>query len=271
MKYEKRVVVFIDILGFRNHINSTINSTINGDEDNEEAIQHLHNALMVIRDVMDLDKEPEERIAKSKVITQFSDSIVISHIVSEPSEILYTLLEIQWLVSNLAFKGILCRGAIAVGKLIHNDKIIFGPGLVKAYEAETRAAMYPRVILHDSVISECSNAGAFVNDADSNIEFFHGVASPDEDGMFYIDYFEKCRYEFDYPDYDFPRYIQKLKEIIEIGLKSDRYDMLVKYGWLKTKFNDEIVETHTKADALDYYKKEDSVLYNFYKNLKPIE
>jgi hypothetical protein len=98
MKYEKRVTVFLDILGFKQLIKST--------EIKEEDV--------------------EENFSKSKRITHFSDSIVISFNENEESEIFYTLSEIQNLIINLIYKGIICRGGIAYGKLIHNEKMIFG-------------------------------------------------------------------------------------------------------------------------------------------------
>src|SRR5690606_28453000 len=82
----------------------------------------------------------------------FSDCLVISFKTSEESEIFFTLQEIKWMIMRLVFQGILVRGAITYGKLIHTDKVLFGPALAEAYILESKAALYPRVILHKDII-----------------------------------------------------------------------------------------------------------------------
>lgn len=59
------------------------------------------------------------------------------------------------------------------------------------------------------------------------------------DVMYYVDYFAKAQGELDDPDYDMPMYIDKLKEIIEKGLKMAKKspDIKVKYSWMKNKYN----------------------------------
>ena len=60
------------------------------------------------------------------------------------------------LISN----DILCRGAVTYGKLIHTKEMIFGPALVQAYETESKAALYPRIILSEDLINM---AGSYYN------------------------------------------------------------------------------------------------------------
>ena len=131
MNYENRITVFIDILGFKNIIKNTENKD---GTDNEKKIEFLHNTILTIRKLLDID-DPNGHFAKSKQVTQFSDSIVISFEENEESEVFYTISDIQTLVINLVLKGFICRGAISYGKLIHNEKvkqrgIIFKPDLI---------------------------------------------------------------------------------------------------------------------------------------------
>ncbi|HAS6630880.1 hypothetical protein P3377_24240 [Vibrio parahaemolyticus] len=56
MKYEQRIVAFIDILGFKSLLNDTVDK--NG-VDNEEAIDAVISAYEAIRDIWDLDKKSE--------------------------------------------------------------------------------------------------------------------------------------------------------------------------------------------------------------------
>jgi len=51
--------------------------------------------------------------------------------------------------------GILIRGGITIGKIIHTETgIVFGQGLIDAYQLESRAAKYPRIILSDKLITK---------------------------------------------------------------------------------------------------------------------
>jgi len=94
----------------------------------------------------------------SKTITTFSDCLVISFKAIEKSEVFHTLLEIKWMIMRLIYRGILCRGAITYGKLIHTDEVLFGPALTEAYILETKVALYPRVILHKDIIDLAGKA-----------------------------------------------------------------------------------------------------------------
>ena len=63
---------------------------------------------------------------KSVIVTQFSDSIIISFESDKNATLLILIRTVKELIINLVNKGILCRGAISYGKLIHNENIIFG-------------------------------------------------------------------------------------------------------------------------------------------------
>ncbi len=59
------------------------------------------------------------------------------------------------LVINLAYigallieKGILFRGGLTIGNIIHNENgTVFGQALIDAYQLETKSAKYPRIVL----------------------------------------------------------------------------------------------------------------------------
>src|SRR5690606_10023546 len=148
-----RIVLFLDILGFKNIIDDTVNK----ENDVEEKIEFLYKNLNDIRGFL------LERL-KSKYtfyrpgrnysikVTQFSDSIIISFL-NDNNETLSELIRtIQELIIRQINNKILCRGAISYGKLIHENKVIFGPALNDAYETETKASIYPRIILDKSII-----------------------------------------------------------------------------------------------------------------------
>jgi hypothetical protein len=58
---------------------------------------------------------------------------------------------------DLALEGFFVRGAISEGQLFMDDELTFGPALVDAYDAERSRALYPRIILNDSVVAMARN------------------------------------------------------------------------------------------------------------------
>ncbi len=266
MKYDNRITVFLDILGFKQIIKSTEDKDGN---DIEKNIKFLHDTILKIRELLDIDIEGGHH-AKSKQVTQFSDSIVISFKEKEESEVFYTISDIQTLVINLALRGIICRGGISYGKLIHNDKMIFGPALVEAYETESKAALYPRIILDKTIIDIGKKYHAIHHGEIDEKNAIMQILNKDTDDMFYIDYFSKAQGELNDPDYDMPTYINKLKEIIEIGIKAGKKapDVKVKYNWMKNKFNT-MVKVYTTSEFLSSLDDQD--LKHYYTELKQIK
>lgn len=242
MNYQNRITVFIDILGFKDLLSETVGKK---GEDDSEKIEEIFSAYKTIRDIWDLDKvESDFRKSiskKSKEITTFSDCLVISFEAHEKSEVFYTLLEVKWMIMRLVYRGILCRGAITYGKLIHTKEVLFGPALAEAYILESKAALYPRVILHKDIIDLAGKAPSFQHNSEQEKEYVESLLEKDSDGMYYIDYFAKAQEELDDPQYGFPDYIEKIGIKIRKGLMGSssvfKSDLKVKYRWMKERYN----------------------------------
>lgn len=86
--------------------------------------------------------------------TAFSDSIVISDVWGEGIALWRVISEAALLSSLLLREGILCRGAIAKGKVIHDERVVFGSGFLAAYELERQVAIYPRLVIADNLVLE---------------------------------------------------------------------------------------------------------------------
>lgn len=241
MNYENRVTAYIDILGFKDLLSETIGPK---GEEYPDKIDDILSAYQTIREVLDLDHVEtifRKSVSKnSKQITTFSDCIVISFLAKEKSEIFYTLLDIQYMIMRLVYKGILCRDAVTYGKLIHNETALFGPALVEAYILESKAALYPRVILHKNIIDLAGEANSFQNSSEEEKAYVESLLEKDSDGMYYIDYFSKAQSELDDPEYDFPDYIEKIGSKIRKGLMGSsniyKSDIKVKYRWMKERY-----------------------------------
>jgi hypothetical protein len=230
MEYQDRVVCFLDILGFRERIAKTLKADGTDSPDN---IAQLANALDGIREILDIDR-PEDR--PETEITQFSDSIVISFSSGAESGVFFAVLSILWVQIGLVLRGILCRGGIARGRLIHTPKMLFGPAMVNAYLLESRAALYPRVILDESIIAVGVQAHARHHDAEHERDSIMNVLQKDTDGMYYVNYITAAQSELDDPELDYPNYLLQLRRIIADGLTLKDPSTTIKYRWLREKF-----------------------------------
>ena len=253
MRYKDRVVCFLDILGFTSQIRGTIRQD---GSDNEDSINNLADAFEIVRYLLDIDK-PEER--GGMVVTQFSDSIVISFPTDEESGVFNALLGVLWVQINLVLHGMLCRGAVISGKLIHTEKMLYGPAFIDAYHLESKAALYPRVILDEMIVAIGSSAHARHHFEEHERQGIMSLLSRDSDGMYYIDYITKAQSELDYPELDYPYYLNSLHNIIVDGMSSNDPSIRIKYLWMKDKFARHLAEmkSFVRQSSLDDILRQD--------------
>jgi hypothetical protein len=229
MHYEDRVLCFVDVLGFRSQIQETIDSQGNNVS---QKIRNIADAFLHIRDLLDVDKPDEKR---GRAVTQFSDSIVISFPKTEKSEVFWTINELLNIQISLVFRGMLCRGAVVEGKVIHTEQIVFGPALVDAYELESKAALFPRIILSDSLLEVARSAHAHHHSASQEVKSIISMLKRDSDGMWYIDYVTKAQGELADPDFDYPTYLTRLSDIVIAGMSSRNVPLRLKFQWIREK------------------------------------
>ena len=144
------------------------------------------------------------------------------------------------LASDLLGVGILTRGAFAVGPTIHKDRILFGKGVVAAYQLEREVAVFPRLIFADALVS-----------AAQNLTF--GRARQDFDGVWYLDVFWQFN-EVHHPATDVlpaspatrvPQVdaFRSVRRVIVEGLKETCPSIVAKYRWLAIRFNEAVKES----------------------------
>lgn len=247
-----RILAFIDILGFKNIVNS-MNS-------NRQLYDSLLSILIKINQKQKdhyeaLDRlqrqglEEEYNFRHSMEFTAFSDSIIISKVlIPQTGIILFQLFlsTIQNFISELLEMGIFVRGGISIGWTYHKDNIVFGDGLIRSYELESSKALYPRIILDDNLMNH-----KFPLDymQISLSEMHQNSILRDSDGYWYLDPFYSLvsGNHVSFPDY--LRFIE-VKNKIELELKNTHKDserILSKIQWLAIKFNEAIKRN------LEYY------------------
>jgi len=246
-QYENRIVLFLDILGFQKIIDDTV---IKG-KDKQNRIKKLYETLRLTKETVSKIK------GSSKVITQFSDSIVVSFKENDIKEFIYFFQSILSLVINLINRGIMCRGAISYGKLIHTDDFVFGPALNDAYLTESSAALYPRVILDKSVVDTLRT-----NYKAKEHEIIHqmsldtkvmSILNIDTDDKLYIDYFTGALTKFRNPS--ILDYFSVLRNLISGGHRYKTPNIKIKYGWMKNKYNKFLEELPSLQDEHNLYSE----------------
>jgi len=263
MEYDNRIVAFIDILGFEGILAKTQYRSIDNELlDNPDYIVHLHNVFLRIRDLLGVE-EQLEGVAVSRRVTQFSDSIVISFEISdEPIEFIYLLGEFLHLTYELLKSKILIRGGISHGAMIHTEKVLFGPALVRAYFAESKAAVSPRIVLPQSLYDKDSEYRVQLGNISNSGMELNDLIEKDEDDFYYLDYFDKCQKPelgIFASDDEYIEHIIRLKEIIIEGLKTTKPGLYSKYGWMKTKWNRTVIncKSSLKQDSYNTNGRQD--------------
>lgn len=152
--YQTRIIAFADILGWK-----AATRISSGKEDEFKRLhkavtgieKHAHSFTSQIKETMknqmpgSFNNEQYEAIEFSF----FSDSFAISAL--EPhGKSVFTI--ISWAIDKLLGAGFLVRGGIALGKLYHRERMIFGPALVEAVEIEQKMAIYPRVLCSNELL-----------------------------------------------------------------------------------------------------------------------
>jgi len=231
MHYQDRVVCFLDFLGFRSQIAQTVDAR---GADVQEEIDRIATAIAALRKMTDLD-DPQARPGAE--VTQFSDSVVISFNATDESGVFYILLSLLHTQMSLAHHGILCRGAVARGKLIHTGSTLFGPAMNRAYELETKAAIYPRVILDDGIVSAGVAAPARHHLPAREGTEIQELLAKDCDGFLYVDYITRGQGELDDAEYGYPDYLNRLRSIAASGVDGADKSVAMKYRWLAEKLN----------------------------------
>lgn len=223
--FKERAVLFLDILGFRQIVQNCM--------ENPEEIQKIYEALSIIK---------THFINYNDILKiQFSDSIVISFLADDPGSVIELIGSLQSLIKKFALKGYLLRGGLTYGDVYHDSDFIFGPAMIKAYDLESKSAIYPRIIIADEIIEfGQKHLPKFFNEDMENYVF--NYVSKDTDDRYYIDYFQKgvdTFWEIEQNDKDF---LLALERIIRQGLNEEKDCVYKKYLWMKDKFNQMIFE-----------------------------
>jgi hypothetical protein len=184
---KKYLVAYLDILGFKSHVENFLNNNI----DNKEILTKIKLALKIALNSPFINAH-EDYIVKIQY-KQFSDCTCFSipDFSEDPIEEAYILCAFIHFLNSFNYTLLLfdlyLRRGISLGFHYENDNIIFSEGLIRAYELESKS-VYPRIILDDELIRRLKASWAIINE-ELSVMGMDKVIISDWDGSIFINPF----------------------------------------------------------------------------------
>jgi len=247
MRYDERVLAYIDLIGFSTAINETI-------KENKEDEDKIINIFNILDDINEINK-PSATPINSKTVSHFSDCAAISYLKEEKGGIFHILSDILFLSYGILQKGLLFRGAITCGKLFHTKENLFGPAMLYAVKMEKELAIYPRIILDKEILAIAEEHPAEYCPK-GQLKVIKKLILKDFDGLYYLNYFDAINYIVD-QEYGILLYFKPLREnIINLQKKAESdISVKAKYLWLKNKYNTVLKKYKTKYENIKTQSK----------------
>jgi hypothetical protein len=244
--FEDHCVVFVDFLGFSNIVAS-------GDEkmaDLLTILKALQSSRSDFRIAHQLIDERHGSVEIKAAISAFSDHVVISYPLErmrvaeglDDQTIPYIVMDHARAmiseIASLAFtQNLLVRGGITIGKLYHQEGVVFGQGLIDAYRLESEVAVYPRVVLSASM----SSSAAWRTED-------RRMVKRDFDGVYYLDYLHQMIMSLAPEGINWMAGLAKrmdiVNDLIQENIRSlennGRLKEAAKWGWFYNKLADSI-------------------------------
>ena len=216
LKLEHYFIAYIDFLGMKNMMNS---------DNSLDFLKILHQLYdNTISGINAIKKELFINDIKIKI---FSDNIIFAIKIpkNNKNSFWFSLNNFINLMSIFQMEALMCgftlRGGITKGELFFNDIYTYGPAIIRAYDLESKNAIYPRIVIDPLLIEDYKSL---------NIERM--CILKDFDDLFYIDYLIKlfsgtCNYT-----------LENIRKMIMYLYQQNKTPAITQiYSWLINKFN----------------------------------
>jgi hypothetical protein len=150
-------------------------------------------------------------------------------------------------------KGLLLRGAITIGEMERSYGVLFGPGLISAYELERDYATYSRIVVHNQLLKSIKSKRA--------LQVLSDCIRLDDDGLAFVDYLGFMQTVLNNDCISYHRLVGTHKRLVEKNLRHFHGNarVLSKYLWLR-KYHNAIVRAtvarrpraYNKSQACDF-------------------
>jgi hypothetical protein len=160
LENHQSIVAFIDILGFKEIVKENNKSKDYNILNQLKEALHLsiNKSIVVMKEWLKAFGEIENENLDAKLkYRQFSDNLYFSFDYKDDKSdyelAVYLVTSIAaFYQRNMLSKHFYIRGGIADGQNYCDEHMIFSSALIKAYEFETRTAIYPRIIIDPKIL-----------------------------------------------------------------------------------------------------------------------
>lgn len=224
MAYEKKLVAFVDVLGFKNKTNQITA--------NEKTTLH-QNLISIKNYINNLNSQYNSDTPQQIKSFRFSDSCMFSAPLEKLNKLLCIIYSMQL---HFAANDFFMRGGVTYAEIYDRDDFFYGKGLNQAYKLESEKATYPRIILDPKIFNNWTNAGSI---PEYNLSELTSILRKDFDNIIYINFFappdEHAREYFNNINMNqHNENLIKIKANIDKNITACRQDpsILAKYIWL---------------------------------------
>ena len=172
--FDQYLIAYVDFLGIKEKMNK------------ENSYESLFYLKVLLSDILHKATSVKNiNTIDDFKIKVFSDNIVIAQKI-KADIIDAQIISIINLISLLQFEAFFqfdfsLRGGVTIGDLYIDDEVVWGTGLIEAYQIEDKLANYPRVIVSQKVICEYERC----QEKSLNL---YSMIKQDIDGYWFIDY-----------------------------------------------------------------------------------
>jgi hypothetical protein len=190
ISYYTSAFAFIDVLGTSNAMQ------------NEKDCSFLNTMNNMYKSAIHIAPYCIDPKIKHKI---FSDNIVFERIIKsndDPIQIALQLIEFLAIIQEFfSDNNKLIRGGVTIGQSYLSDNLVLGPALLETYELESKKAIYPRILISDTIISKLNS-----NNYNSKL------IKKDRDNKYFIDYLKTRTKNCDYIKNKINNYISFLEK-----------------------------------------------------------
>ncbi len=246
--YEPCIVSFIDVLGFRDLLNTRHAFDI------RDVLNKLRHFTAPVKELPARPVKNVRQVSRA-FADSVSDAIVRVRVYDtqyKDGAFYHELLDLLHAQVSCVGEGVVIRGGVTVGDAhvgVRGKGPVFGPAMVRAYEIENNEAVSPRIVIDDNAYQ------SFLNDARLRNQDHHlteersyvdRLLRIDEDQKRFIDYLAASESEFD----DLASYFLFLEshaKLVREKLAVTTGKVREKFEWLATYHNSVV------QDVLDGY------------------
>jgi hypothetical protein len=228
LKLTPHAVVFVDLLGFRELLSATADP-----QATQDLLEQYSDVIDVALDVLG----KSDRLVFSH--WSFSDSFLLAASQGADdweSAIGFGTVMVAHLQLEMVLRGWFVRGGFSLGPFYGDNRIVFGPAFLEAYEVETNLAIYPRITMTDRVLYENMQALRYYANPYESPQ--NGYVLVDSDNTAFVNYlYTSIGAEQDRTVS--VEVVRKHKQVVERSLQQFRRNphLLAKYQWVAAYHN----------------------------------